>query len=268
MRSASHNAAGESGGHGGGGGGGCWGLSRRAADARPGEGGRASPAPRVEPAPWRGTTPPGERPTGEGSGGPAARLHLPAPATRTGPAAPRPAAPPCPRHMVPRHRGRRQRGRLQRPPAAALARGVLPGVPSVTLTLGAPHLHTGLGCPTYSDGDDGTREQVNGAAVVAMTQGAGGWSGHGARCHGRGAVRVVGSPVVAVQPLWLEGVGVLAPRCLFPHEGLGDVPMAQVSGSSAGLVALGLIPARWGWKTSSRAWGVQENNYCDVFWRV
>lgn len=129
MRSASHNAAGESGGHGGGGGG-CWGLSRRAADARPGEGGRESPAPRVEPAPWRGAAPPGERPTGEGSGGPAARLHLPAPATRTGPAAPRPAAPPCPRHMVPRHRGHWGRGRLACPPATAPARGVLPGVPA------------------------------------------------------------------------------------------------------------------------------------------
>lgn len=39
MRSASHNAAGESGGHGGGGGGGGgWGLSRLAANARPGGG--------------------------------------------------------------------------------------------------------------------------------------------------------------------------------------------------------------------------------------
>lgn len=72
-------------------------------------------------------------------------------------------------------------------------------------------------------------------------------------------LRVVGSALVAVQPLWLEGAGVRTPRCLFPGEDVEDVPMAQVSGSWAGLPwpPLGSVPLDAG-RTSSRAWGVQK----------
>lgn len=75
-----------------------------------------------------------------------------------------------------------------------------------------------------------------------------------------GTVRVLGSPVVAVQPLWLEGEGAWAPRCLFPGEGVEDVPMVQVSGSWAGLPwpPLGSLGPLDAGRTSSRAWGVQK----------